>query len=634
MKKVSNDKYEFFENFWRYILNNWMDIYSGSYLIDLVMLIGEIKLLLDSSEPEQYKINDLVTIFSECQIYMRKNFYYKNEYMKEIRDLQRISNKVGQLNLICLSKTKNDKYKEINKIFKYVNNNMSTINGTYIKINNINNIDKISKCIKKEILSNKSLIASRSKLQSLEIDYICMLLRSGNEIDYLKSEIFKPCGKWINTENSILNSKFNSFINFADNENKQFTYIFKVLRLKIQKPYEMKDILFYNPLREDLLELIYNKKILMEEEKFFSDEELKIFRDIRKGQLNSQFENPYVTENIDAHVRVEVKAHNISEGKCIAIQKISDIINILKYNYDLFEIKISNEFCAILTETQEFYHNYAGFKKDKNISTINYVPDMLNRELIKDLRNDESTLNKILNINDEQIRKNFQKSINWYIKGKQIENTDEKFICYWIALEFMVNKKGDSRSKKKKVIEIGNAIFILTKFKSELRFLHEALVNQFYASYNIRRRLPEEISKIKGMDKFNIRVERYTLAQNLKLFRKYPYNEFINYKREKFIQSFESCEHQHRVIEMMNENYKNILARIYRIRNSIMHNAMINNNDIKIYGIYLEILCGNLLCNIIDGAVDNQKTWDYAYIEEKYKEWMNRIFNGQYIKII
>ena len=76
---------------------------------------------------------------------------------------------------------------------------------------------------------------------------------------------------------------------------------------------------------------------------------------------------------------------------------------------------------------------------------------------------------------------------------------------------------------------------------------------------------------------------------------------------------------------MMNEYYKNILASIYTIRNSIMHNAMINNNDIKIYGIYLEILCGNLLCNIIDGAVDNQKTWDYAYIEEKYKEWMNRI---------
>lgn len=634
MKKVSNDKYEFFENFWRYILNNWMDIYSGSYLIDLVMLIGEIKLLLDSSEPEKYKINDLVTIFRECQIYMGKNFFYKNEYMREISDLQRISNKVHQLNIICLSKTKNDKYKEINKIFKYVNNNMSTINGTYIKINNINDIDKISKCIKKEILSNKSLIASRSKLQSLAIDYICMLLRSGNEIDYLKSEIFKPCAKWINKENSILDSKFNSFINFTNNENKQFTYVFKILGFKIQKPYQMKDILFYNPLRQDLLELIYNKKILMEEERFFSKEELKIFRDIRGGQLNSQFENPYVTENIDAHVRVEVKAHNISEGKCIAIQKISDIINILKYNYDLFEIKISNEFCAILNETQEFYHNYAGFKKDKNISTINYVPDMLNRELIKDLRNDESTLNKILNINDEQIRENFQKSINWYIKGKQIENDDEKFICYWIAIEFMVNKKGDSRSKKKKVIKIGNAIFILTKFKSEFRFLHESLVNQFYASYNIRRGLPEEISKVKGMDRFNIQVERYTLAQNLKLFRKYPYNEFINYKREKFIQSFESCEHQHRVIEMMNENYKNILARIYRIRNSIMHNAMINNNDIKIYGIYLEILCGNLLCNIIDGAVDNQKTWDYAYIEEKYKEWMNRILNGQYIKII
>ena len=73
---------------------------------------------------------------------------------------------------------------------------------------------------------------------------------------------------------------------------------------------------------------------------------------------------------------------------------------------------------------------------------------------------------------------------------------------------------------------------------------------------------------------------------------------------------------------------------MYRIRNSIIHNAMMKNNQVIIYSNYLEILCGNLLNNILIEENNNIKDWNPEKIELLYNEWIDCICKNKIINII
>lgn len=620
MNIISREKYEFFKCFWIDMLTRGIDIYSGYYFVDLIIIIEDIQQIVALYEGEKYKLDEIKRLFKEFNSYINKNYFYYLHYSNEIKKIKNISKNI-------------DLYISEKKRLE------SELNKVYIKVNGINNMKLISQSIDKVINNNIKLEKSVLCLQSLATDYICILLRRNFSLEYLSKDIFKvdildDLGNYVKGKKVTYKDEFSSFINKPFKKKVEITYIFRIKGLKIIMPQKIKNIIFYNPLREDLLKWKFNIDMMDSEvDLLYSDEE-DIFIDNRNNSCRLITERKYDVEYADCHARVTIKSHDVESGINTAKQLISDIIDSIKYVYNLNNISISNAFCA---DMDNGYRKYSTMlTKNKNRGDkyldIKYSPRLFNDTFGKELNDPNSKINKLLSIEDKKIEYKFKKSLYWYLRGRQNQREDDKFINYWIALEFMTNAK-KRQSIKGNVIGLGSKLFILTSFNSELYYLYGNFKNIMYG-FKGNSELRKTIEEIEGMEKFYFYVNSKVLADSLPIFNTNIDNKFIKYKINEFINVYNDYRSQHKVINQLIYTYKNIIGRMYRIRNSIIHNAMINDSQIIIYSNYLEILCGNLLNNILIEENNNIKDWNSEKIELIYDEWISCIHGNKIINII
>ena len=620
MNSISREKYEFFKGFWIDMLTRGIDIYSGYYFVDLIIIIEDIQQVVALYDGEKYNLSEIKRLFKEFNTYINKNYFYYSYYSNEIKKLKNISRNI-------------DLY--INKKKKLE----SELNKIYIKVNDISNMKLISKSIDKEINNNIPLAKSILNLQSLATDYICLLLRRNFSLEYLSKDIFKvyildDLDNYLKGKKVTYKDEFKSFISKPFKKEVDITYVFRIKGLKIIMPQKIKNIIIYNPLREDLLKWKFNVDMMDSEvDLLYSDEE-DIFINNRNNSSILIAERQYDIEYADCHARVTIKSRDIESGINIAKQLISDILDSIKYVYNLNNISISNAFCADMDNGYRKYSTILNKNKNRvnKYLDVKYSPRLFDETFGKELSDPNSKINKLLTIKDEKIEYKFKKSLYWYLRGHQSQREDDKFINYWIALEFMTDTKRGNTIKRN-VIVLGSKLFVLTSFNSELYYLYSNFKNIMYG-FKGNSELRKTIEKIDGMENFYFKVNSKILADSLSVFNKNIYNKFINYKINEFINVYNDYRNQHKVIKQLIYTYKNIIGRMYRIRNSIIHNAMMKNNQVIIYSNYLEILCGNLLNNILIEENNNIKDWNPEKIELLYNEWIDCICKNKIINII
>lgn len=620
MNSMSREKYEFFKCFWIDMLTRGIDIYSGHYFVDLIIIIEDIQQIVALYEGEKYKLDEIKRLFKEFNSYINKNYFYYLNYPNEIKKLKNISENIDLY--ICKKKRLES---ELNKVYR--------------KVNDINNMELISKSIDEVINNNVTLEKSVLDLQSLSTDYICLLLRRNFSLEYLSKDIFKvdvldDLDDYVKGKKVTYKEELSSFINKPFKKEVEITYVFRIRGLKIIMPQKIKNIIFYNPLREDLLKWKFNIDMMDSEvDLLYSDEE-DIFIDNRNNSVRLITERQHDVEYADCHARVTIKSQDIELGMNIAKQAISDIMDSIKYVYNLNNISISNAFCADMDNGYRKYSTILAENKNRGNKylDVKYSPRLFDQTFGEELNDQNSKINKLLSIEDKKIEYKFKKSLYWYLRGRQNQSEDDKFINYWIALEFMTDtKKG--QSIKGNVMCLGSKLFILTSFNSELHYLYGNFKNIIYG-FKGNSELRKTIEEIEGMENFYFNVNSKVLADSLSVFNTNIDNKFINYKINQFIKVYNDYRSQHKVIKQLSYTYKNIIGRMYRIRNSIVHNAMINNSQVGIYSNYLEILCGNLLNNILIEENNNIKDWNSREIELLYDEWISCIHENKIINVV
>lgn len=634
MDKNIIDKMKFLKSFWEDILKNGIYIYSGYYFTDLITILDDVIRILNNYKGEKYELREIRFLFLELKDYFKNNIFYKCTYKNEVHKLEFISKNINKYlnnNLEKFTLNKNELEKNIKSLYK--------------KVNSKDNINLIANSIKKEVYSNEPLDSCKYKLQSLTIDYIFCLLRSNFSLEYLKKEIFDidysemlkdPEEMWYYPKNEVTRPirEFDSFINRANNRNEdEITYIFKIKGLKITMPFKIESIYFYNPLRPDLLEWKYNLEINDSEIFFLSNKEREVFEGIKRGKEDLLSKNYSEVEYTDCHVRICVKASSIDEGMQEAKNKLSDIIDTIKYVYSFKNIFIDDGYYVESNNFDKSRLSIPNKNRGSKFYDIDYSPSFFTDYIQRDLEDTNSKLQKFLKISNSEVNEKFKKASHWYMKGNESEIEYEKFLNYWISIEFMSNLN-NGNSIKKNIIHVGTSVLVLTSFMKELIYLHRYVANEICKHKNPNEKLKLALKQIDGMENIDSKVNIKVFANSLKIIYKYVDDEYIKHKIMGFINAYSDVKFQKKYIERLNKNYKNILGRLYRIRNLIVHNADLDDKRLSLYTNYLKILCERLLHNIMIEEEQIISEWNYDYIDKLYSQWLANIKNSKIIDIV
>lgn len=71
MNSISREKYEFFKGFWIDMLTRGIDIYSGYYFVDLIIIIEDIQQVVALYDGEKYNLSEIKRLFKEFNTYIK-----------------------------------------------------------------------------------------------------------------------------------------------------------------------------------------------------------------------------------------------------------------------------------------------------------------------------------------------------------------------------------------------------------------------------------------------------------------------------------------------------------------------------------------------------------------------------------
>lgn len=134
-------------------------------------------------------------------------------------------------------------------------------------------------------------------------------------------------------------------------------------------------------------------------------------------------------------------------------------------------------------------------------------------------------------------------------------------------------------------------------------------------------KFPSELSDINGFNDFHIKVNPSIFISNLQVFKKYTDDDFVQCKIDYLHKLHTNANHQKNTIQDLEIKYKALVSRLYRIRNGLVHNALIGKNDIFIYVEWLRY-CVVLILNasvLIDENKIGKDQWNYEYALKIFK---------------
>ncbi|WP_339291012.1 hypothetical protein MKY48_22825 [Paenibacillus sp. FSL W8-0187] len=625
MKNSREDIYakiNFFKFYCHHLLSNGIDIYSDYYLVNLRSLIIELKSeLVNHKYDKQRRLGGMTYFLKEIKKYLDANYFYKKTVSKEIMQLKSSFSAFEQSNEQTYLSTKADVLRIVEMILAKVSSSHSLNDLVHEITALINNSQKVDECY--------------NKVKSLASDYICELLLRGFEYEELREVLTKSTFK--HESGAVIDKSEELFRDFIwlpiDNESSTYTFVFKIIGLKLYvKSIKIDDVLFYNPIREDLLRWRDKEEIFSDEIYIMNPEDQELLNGYR-SEIRTSDQDYYEIEYTDCHARVKVNASGINQGLLRAKNKLDNLLQILKFNYSISNVKISDLYLVYdhINGNQHLDSVTTNGRTNRKLklTEVDYYPKGLTDRILNDLTNRNSPLNNILMVNNSDSKENLMKVIYWYNRGQDESDSHVKFVNYWIALEYLVGQ--NSNNIKTKMLNDLVCVLSQVTFRNELRGLYTYFRNRFFGIDSVMK-FPTELANISGFNEFHTKLDPNLLIKNILIFNNHTDDDFIKHKIDFLNKLNSDIKFQKNTIKQLEEKYQLLVSRLYRIRNGLMHSALTGKNDISIYVEWLRY-CVVLILNaavLIDE--DKNEVWNYEYAIKIFKEWKHKANKGQFIE--
>ena len=303
---------------------------------------------------------------------------------------------------------------------------------------------------------------------------------------------------------------------------------------------------------------------------------------------------------------IPVKYKSFSEARLKASYKLDQVIDILTLAYKpRIPFSYSKDTMAVI-ENGNFVTGLLGEPDGHQ------VQDRIDKYLSKqtsDLLTDIPHFNKLLVLlNDKNdILLRMGNSIHWFEKACSSSRPEEKLLFCWFALESMLNVADnikDSIFENKK--ECHNTCAVIRQIASELlsiRYFHEAWHHNFLSVYYATKDYDnyydftiETISKTGLNINNNEKIPRGKFLSNLDLLIREANDELLKNKLERLKILYTDSSTIKDYLKAVEED----ILMIYRLRNLIVHNAVISSFAVQYYSkkaIYITQVVLNMLLN-------------------------------------
>jgi len=282
-----------------------------------------------------------------------------------------------------------------------------------------------------------------------------------------------------------------------------------------------------------------------------------------------------------AKININAKDHYIAAIK--AAQKLENALDVVNYGFPLQSFSLNPEALvyklpANPPKLARTNLNIPGFYKS-NTDWFERISENI-RSIYEDGRINDSTKDKI------------RSSMRYIRQGRAAINPEEQFLNFWIAFEFLMRTEG-YRNILESIRQFAPKIMSLYYPRKLLRDFIENL-NRLKIKYsdNVRRVLDID----RQFDKKEIGLLYILRNESLKneLYQCIDRSEILKYRLNELAISFNTS---HNIFNLVNCNKTIIewhLARIYRLRNRIVHgaahNLIIDQLSANLFSYLLEIL--------------------------------------------
>lgn len=616
-----NEKILFVREYWSNLYFGKMDFFDSAYIVDMKSILLDLRDIIERVKnytPRSGKLNygDLPYICDEYIFYYKYTYFTKSELYSQLLIIKKeIESNMGFHNL------------KVDNIKKYKTSMKKIIsNASYCILsieNNNNYFNSIFKEIQYICLSNYNL---KSKIETIKV-YLSELMSEGYEeeksSDYLKN-LFNEIGY-----RRIPLCNIKNFILLSQNKvAKKITYIFSIKNLYKQEPIKVGNILFYNPMRKDLLEYMAKEVWLEEDYRLLPIEKREIFDKYNLREYGCEYSidkyDEYILET-NCHARISIMAFDIREGLDRAKQEIKDVINLMYYfcEHD-HGIKIEDSYIAFDDgDNEEIYQ--LSIQYENSFSKYKTLKDEYKiKESILDA---ESSLNKILSLKRREL---LTKAIHWYNYAIKNNEINISYLGLFICIETLLTASNEYPTFKDKLLKIVPDVIIMSSYYNELINIYIYFTNVFSSitsgKYNS---VPEDIISKAGLEKFLYEVDLNTFRNNFQIFYKYCESPYIKSMMIKYKKIYYNTSVRNNTINELRTKLVFSLSRIYRYRNQIVHEGEINKYQIKQNVEFLrystKILMDTAINDIKSGDVDEDivKKISSSEISKHLSSWIN-----------
>lgn len=418
--------------------------------------------------------------------------------------------------------------------------------------------EEIDSCNQNHTLQIHDLI----NLERLTSFLITELLSIGYSKTYLNNSIFSIFAK--NTPQNTYDRCFQIFSQLKDKEEEEFNIVFKLIIPK-----------------EDLR----NQLVIIQEDKVGYNQTTISELTSQTNDHGRKFMN--ISENFSKHLLIKVKSKDYYTVIDKAKEKLSDILDRIFLGYNQPNIRVYKEALVIGTRRPER-------AKSNPVNYRIFGSYISNQNLYETLQNKLSAIfdNPLVSNDTKQ---KIKSSIRYLRLGNDSTELEQKFLNYWIGLEFVFATSIKDISSFSRLIENFPNSHQLIYYKRNIREFHEDIkrlkVNDdlafFHDDYSQYLNVEANYDSIK---------DAYLKSRPILSFRAYQL------KRTLF--------QTDRRINKIKDHRKDLewnLARIYRIRNEIIHEAALKPNISRISShvrYYLTFVTINVIEYLSDSPID------------------------------
>ncbi len=448
---------------------------------------------------------------------------------------------------------------------------------------NLNYINSIFEKTKEEIeccnQNSKFQIHELIKLERLIGSLITELLSIGYSKTYLNNSIFSLFAK--NTSQNTFDKCFRIFSKLKDRKEEEFNIVFKLIIPK-----------------EDLR----SQLVVVKDDKVDYDQDV-IFEMVTKTNARG-LKFMEISKNFSRHLLIRVKSKDYYTVVEKAKEKLSDILDRIFLGYNQPNIRVYKEALVIGANKPE---------RAKS-SPVNYRvlgSYISSQNLYENLQRKLSVILQNTLVSNDTKQK-VKSSIRYLRLGNDSTELEQKFLNYWIGLEFIFSTSIKDISSFSRLIENFPNSHQLIYYKRNIREFHEDIkrlkINEDLNFFN------HDYSQYLNVESnYDFIKDTYITSRPILSFRAYQLKRTL-FQTERRIQKINS----HRKDLEWN------LSRIYRIRNEIIHEAALKPNisrissHIRYYLTFVIISVIEYLANSpIDINSDRQINIDDFFILER-----------------